>query len=222
MADRRSAERHAVEHERRVARGDLDASIFFCLKHRSMPTANAEDLSRSEGTQRRVSPRPLRRYSPTRPSPRRSPSACAEKSPKIDRRSGRLRVGRLGRRRAAPYLLLAREQRLVVAAAARHVAEVDGERDAPEQADGRRLNAARRAGVAARARRPRVLDRAAEGAVHAEPVALGALELPERRASDRLVAALYRLSIGIADGMSVARGVGVPVLKMPASERRSF
>ena len=32
---------------------------------------------------------------------------------------------------------------------------------------------------------------------------------------------LYRLYIGIADGMSIAR-VGVPVLKMAASERRSF
>ena len=34
--------------------------------------------------------------------------------------------------------------------------------------------------------------------------------------------ALCRLYLGIADGMSIARGLGVPVLKMIASESRSF
>ena len=37
---------------------------FFFLKSRSMLTANAEDRCRSEGTQRRVSPRPFRRLPP--------------------------------------------------------------------------------------------------------------------------------------------------------------
>ena len=53
----------------------------FFLISRSMPTANAEDPRRSEGTQRRVTPRPF--FSDATPSirstPRRSPSACAEK-----------------------------------------------------------------------------------------------------------------------------------------------
>ena len=39
--------------------------------------------------------------------------------------------------------------------------------------------------------------------------------------ADPCVEALYRLYIGIADGMSVA-GMRVPVLKTTASERRSF
>ena len=37
---------------------------FFFPRSRSMPTANAEDLRRSEGTKRRVSPRPFRRCPP--------------------------------------------------------------------------------------------------------------------------------------------------------------
>ena len=54
-----------------------------------MPTANAEDPSRFEGIQRRDAPRPFRRHPPIRSSPRRSPSAYAEKLLKIDPRSGR-------------------------------------------------------------------------------------------------------------------------------------
>ena len=51
---------------------------------RSMPTANAGDLHRSEGAQRGVSSRPFRCYPWMRCSPRRSPSACCETLLKID------------------------------------------------------------------------------------------------------------------------------------------
>ena len=54
---------------------------FFFAASRSMPTANAEDPRRSEGTDRRVSPDAF--PTPTLRSelaPRRSPSACAENS----------------------------------------------------------------------------------------------------------------------------------------------
>ena len=67
---------------------------FFFSRSRSTPTANTEDPCRSVGTDRRVSPRPFRRYPLIRSSPRRSPSACAEKLSKIDPRSGRSRRSR--------------------------------------------------------------------------------------------------------------------------------
>ena len=55
-----------------------ESGVFFSAS-RSMPTANAEDPCRSQGTKRRVSPRPFRQHPPIRSSPRCSPSACAEK-----------------------------------------------------------------------------------------------------------------------------------------------
>ena len=54
------------------------ACVRFLIA-RSMPTANAEDPRRSEGTQRRASSRPFRCYLLIGSAPRRSPSACAEK-----------------------------------------------------------------------------------------------------------------------------------------------
>ena len=64
----------------------LRPSAFF-LTARRMPTANAEELCRSAGTQRLVSSRPLRCHPRIRAGPRRSPSACPENSLKIYRRS---------------------------------------------------------------------------------------------------------------------------------------
>ena len=68
-------------HLQRRARGrPLTRRIgdLFFAPIRSMPTANAEDPCRSEGTQRRIPPRPFPCHPPIRSSPRRSPSACAE------------------------------------------------------------------------------------------------------------------------------------------------
>ena len=61
------------------------SAIFFSMPW-SMPTANAEDPYRSEGTSMRVSLRPFRTPPTLRfdLAPRRSPSACAEELLKID------------------------------------------------------------------------------------------------------------------------------------------
>ena len=79
-------------HARRLrARGRAERRFFF-PKSRSTPTANADDPRRSEGTQRCISPRDLPgewrgiRHRPLGVGP----SARAEKSPKIDRRSDRM------------------------------------------------------------------------------------------------------------------------------------
>ena len=61
--------------------------VFFSTSWR-MPSANAEDPCRSEGTQRRVYPGLFQRCPLIRSSPRRSPLVCPEKLSKVDPRSG--------------------------------------------------------------------------------------------------------------------------------------
>ena len=79
IGDQRTAQAHGP-----YQRTNHPQCVFFFSTSRRMPTANAEALCRSERTQRRVSPRPLRRHPPIRSSPRRSPPACAEKLLRID------------------------------------------------------------------------------------------------------------------------------------------
>ena len=75
---------------RRWQRGSRRRRAFFFSTFRHIPTANAGDPRGSEGTYRRISSRPFQCYPPTRSGPRRSPSASADKLPKIDPCSGRV------------------------------------------------------------------------------------------------------------------------------------
>ena len=85
--------RHSCLHTMPTSAQRIFFNNIFLTISRSVPTANAEDPRRSQGTERRVSPRPFRCRPPTRSGPRHSPSACAEKLlKKKTRRHARMHV----------------------------------------------------------------------------------------------------------------------------------
>ena len=71
LAPLRQGARSPAGYEPRRNRQQINAQLrcVFFTTFRSTPTANAEVLCRSEGTQRCVLPRPCRRYPPIRPGP---------------------------------------------------------------------------------------------------------------------------------------------------------